>query len=80
MRGDRFEQVRGFNLTIMAGEEPEVCSRWRAVGRRTRRLDCELTPYDAATTPLATVADALPALESRVDGVFHRHGAAPERN
>ncbi len=45
-----FDEVGGFNPTVIAGEEPELCHRIRATGRRIVRLDHEMTLHDAAMT------------------------------
>lgn len=42
------EQVAGFDPTVVAGEEPELCSRLREQGWRFWRLDKEMTWHDAA--------------------------------
>jgi glycosyltransferase involved in cell wall biosynthesis len=43
-----FEQVAGFNPSVIAGEEPELCVRMRQVGWQIYRLDAEMTLHDAA--------------------------------
>jgi GT2 family glycosyltransferase len=43
-----FEEVGGFRLTLIAGEEPELCVRLRERGWRIWRLDAEMTMHDAA--------------------------------
>ena len=40
----------GFDPALIAGEEPELCSRLRADGWRIRRLDAAMTIHDAAMT------------------------------
>lgn len=44
--------VGGFNASIVAGEEPELCHRLRAAGWRIMRLDWPMTIHDAAMTRL----------------------------
>ena len=46
-RVDAFTQVKGFDPTVMAGEEPELCMRLRHAGWRFRRVACEMTLHDA---------------------------------
>ncbi len=53
MRVAAFEAVRGFNDTLIAGEEPELCLRMREQGFRIMRLDEEMTRHDAAITRLS---------------------------
>jgi len=50
MRVDAFAAAGGFQPTLMAGEEPELCSRLRADGWKIWRLDKEMTRHDAAMT------------------------------
>ncbi len=50
MRLKAFDEVGGFNPTLIAGEEPELCVRLRARGWRIERLDAEMTWHDAAMT------------------------------
>ncbi len=79
IRRRAFEQVKGFNPSVIAGEEPEMCVRLRAAGWRIRRLDCEMTLHDAAMTHWSQWwMRHLRAGHAFAEG-FHRHGAAPER-
>jgi GT2 family glycosyltransferase len=48
MRREAFDAVGGFNELIIAGEEPELCSRLRLRGWAIWRLDAEMTLHDAA--------------------------------
>ena len=50
MRVEAFEQVGGFNDSIIAGEEPELCVRFRQQGWKILRLDAEMTLHDAQMT------------------------------
>lgn len=45
--------VGGFDATLIAGEEPELCSRLGAAAWRIRRLDIDMTTHDAAMTRLS---------------------------
>lgn len=80
MRGAAFRAVGGFDPTVIAGEEPELCLRLRAAGWRIWRIDAEMTLHDAGLTRFgqwwtrarrAGYAYALGA---------HMHGATPERH
>lgn len=44
--------VKGFNETLIAGEEPELCHRIRRRGWLIRRIDADMTVHDAAMTRL----------------------------
>lgn len=50
MRAEALGQVGGFDPTLIAGEEPELCVRLRAKGWEVWRLDEEMTLHDAAIT------------------------------
>ncbi|WP_420339116.1 glycosyltransferase [Roseibium sp.] len=50
MRASAFVAVGGFNPGLIAGEEPELCVRLRALGWQVWRLDAEMTLHDAAMT------------------------------
>lgn len=50
MRVSAFRQVGGFDATLIAGEEPELCFRLREAGWRIERLGAEMTLHDAAIT------------------------------
>lgn len=50
MRASAFQQVGGFDPTVPAGEEPELCQRFRAAGWRIFRIDAEMTRHDLAMT------------------------------
>jgi GT2 family glycosyltransferase len=45
-----FEQVGGFRLGLVAGEEPELCLRLREQGWKVWRLDTAMAVHDAAMT------------------------------
>jgi GT2 family glycosyltransferase len=53
MRVAAFRQVGGFDGSVIAGEEPELCVRLRAAGWKIRRVDVEMTLHDAAMTRFA---------------------------
>jgi cellulose synthase/poly-beta-1,6-N-acetylglucosamine synthase-like glycosyltransferase len=47
-RVDAFRDVGGFDPTVAAGEEPELCQRLRAKGWKVLRLADEMTLHDSA--------------------------------
>lgn len=49
-RFDAFTAVNGFNETLIAGEEPELCLRIRAKGWGVQRIAADMTLHDAAMT------------------------------
>ena len=50
MRWMALQAVGGYNPTLIAGEEPEMCLRMRRAGWKIWRLDAEMTVHDAAMT------------------------------
>ena len=50
MRWPALEAVGGYDPTLIAGEEPEMCLRMRRAGWKIWRLDAEMTLHDAAMT------------------------------
>jgi GT2 family glycosyltransferase len=80
MRVEAFMQTGGFDPTVIAGEEPELCVRLHKAGWKVQRIDAEMTLHDAAMTRFrqwwrravrAGYAYALGA---------HLHGKPPERH
>ena len=47
MRRDALEQAGGFNESLIAGEEPELCLRLRKAGWKIWRIDKDMTRHDA---------------------------------
>lgn len=47
-RRGALEQADGYNEALIAGEEPELCARLRAMGWRIRHIDCAMTGHDLA--------------------------------
>lgn len=50
VRRSALEQVGGFDETLIAGEEPELCRRLRAQGHRIVHIDEPMTTHDLAIT------------------------------
>ena len=50
MRFTAFEDIQGYNSSLIAGEEPELCVRLRKNGWKIFRLDTEMTLHDANIT------------------------------
>ncbi len=50
VRARAFRQVGGFDPTMIAGEEPDLCLRLARQGFRIVRIDAEMTVHDAAMT------------------------------
>ena len=79
MRLAHFTAVNGFDPTLIAGEEPELCLRLRQHGWKIERLDAEMTLHDAAMTKFSQWWRR----EKRSGYAFaeaaHRFGHTPER-
>ena len=50
VRVDAFREARGFDATIIAGEEAELCLRLRQAGWRILRIGTDMAVHDAAMT------------------------------
>ncbi|MDF5713542.1 MAG: glycosyltransferase family 2 protein [Rhizonema sp. NSF051] len=50
IRAIALKKVGGFNSTLIAGEEPELCLRLRHAGGKIVRIDAEMTKHDARIT------------------------------
>lgn len=80
MRVAAVRAVGGFDETLIAGEEPDLCVRLRARGGAIRRIDAPMTIHDAAMTRFGqwwrrTIRNGFAYGEGSA-----RHGAAPERH
>lgn len=53
MRVAAVREAGGYSDHLIAGEEPELCSRLRGAGWKVVRLDAEMTAHDAAMTRFA---------------------------
>jgi GT2 family glycosyltransferase len=80
MRTEAFAEVGGFNPSLIAGEEPELCVRLRAKGWKIRRIDSDMTLHDAAMTRFSQWWQrAKRAGHAYAEGSA-LHGAPPERH
>jgi glycosyltransferase involved in cell wall biosynthesis len=80
MRVAVLQDVGGYNPTLIAGEEPELCVRIRAAGAKVWRLDADMTDHDADITQF----DQWWTRTRRAGHAFAEgaalHGAPPERH
>lgn len=80
MRVAAFQQVDGFNATLIAGEEPELCVRLRQNGSKIWRIDAEMTLHDAAMTRFRQWwKRAVRAGHAYAEGAS-LHGRSPQRH
>lgn len=76
-RAAPFHAAGGFDPSVVAGEEPELCLRLRARGHRVDRLPVEMTSHDAAMVSAWQWARrAVRAGHARAQGVW-MHGGPP---
>ncbi len=79
-RSPIFLEVGGFNAGMIAGEEPELCVRVRALGHKILRIDAEMTLHDAAITRFAQWwTRATRGGHSYAEGMA-MHGKGPSRH
>ena len=80
MRMDALAEAGGFDASLIAGEEPDLCLRLRRAGWEVHRIDAEMTLHDAAMNRLGQFwARARRAGHAYAEGAA-RHGAGPERH
>jgi GT2 family glycosyltransferase len=77
---EAFQKVGGYNPSVIAGEEPEMCVRLRQAGYEIWRIDAEMTLHDAAMTRFGQWWNrTLRAGHAYAEGAA-MHGAPPERH
>lgn len=80
MRLRAFDEVGGYDSTLIAGEEPELCVRLRRAGWRILRLDAEMTLHDAAMTRFGQWwRRSVRAGHAYAEGAW-MHGRSPQRH
>jgi GT2 family glycosyltransferase len=80
MRVAAVQAVGGYDPSLIAGEEPELCVRLRAAGWQIWRIDAEMTLHDAAMTQFGQWwKRARRSGHALAEGVA-LHGAPPERH
>jgi GT2 family glycosyltransferase len=79
MRAAAFRAVGGFDPTLIAGEEPDLCFRLRERGCAVWRIDAEMTRHDAAMERFGQWwRRAVRGGWAYAEG-YARHGDSPER-
>jgi cellulose synthase/poly-beta-1,6-N-acetylglucosamine synthase-like glycosyltransferase len=80
MRVAAWQKVGGFNPSLIAGEEPELCVRLRQQGWQIYRLDAEMTLHDAQMTRFGQWWKRfLRAGHAYAEGAW-LHGRSPQRH
>jgi len=75
-----FNEVNGYNPTVIAGEEPELCVRIRGLGYSVHRIDHEMTYHDAAMTRFGQYWQRAKRAGHAYAQGADMHGAPPERH
>jgi len=79
-RVSSLREVDGFDATLIAGEEPDLCLRLRRLGGRILRLDAEMTVHDADMHHFAQWWKRSRRAGYAFAQGAHRHGKGPERH
>ena len=80
MRISAFQEVRGYNPNLIAGEEPELCVRLRRLGWKILRVDADMTFHDAAMTKFSQWwKRSLRGGHAYAEGAW-LHGNSPEKH
>ena len=80
LRASVFRETGGFDDTLIAGEEPELCVRIRRRGWRIMRIDAEMTMHDARITRFSQWwKRSLRAGHAYAEGAW-MHGLSAERH
>jgi hypothetical protein len=80
MRVAALREVGGYDPTLIAGEEPDLCVRLRLRGWKVLRIDAEMTRHDLAMTRFGQWwRRAVRGGHAYAEGAA-RHGAPPERH
>lgn len=80
IRVSAFQQVDGYNPSLIAGEEPEMCVRLRAQGWTVWRLDAEMTSHDADITKFSQWWKRARRAGHAYGQGAYMHGASPARH
>lgn len=80
MRMAALDAVGGYDPTLIAGEEPELCLRMRAQGWEVWRIEAEMTLHDAAMTRFSQFWKRMRRGGHAWAEGAAMHGAPPERH
>ena len=80
IRANALREVGGYRDDLIAGEEPELCIRLRAVGWRLWRLPHDMTWHDAAMVDFSQWWRRTMRSGYAFAQGAHLHGAPPERH
>jgi hypothetical protein len=80
MRVSAFQQVQGFRVDLIAGEEPELCVRLRAAGWRVWRLSDKMALHDSGMSHFRQWWKRMQRGGYAFAQGADLHGAPPERH
>ncbi|MGS2718010.1 glycosyltransferase [Eionea flava] len=78
-RAHALRDVGGFSSQVIAGEEPELCYRWRQGGWLIERIDAPMTLHDAAMTSVSQWWKRCERAGHAYAQGFDLHGAGGEK-
>lgn len=80
MRAEALDAAGGYDETLIAGEEPELCVRLRQAGWKILRIDQEMTLHDATMTRFSQWwKRSVRAGHAYMEGAW-MHGRSPQRH
>lgn len=80
VRVDKLREIQGYNSSVIAAEDDEMCLRLRKLGGKILRLDAPMTIHDAAMTRFSQWwKRAIRCGYAYALGV-HMHGKGPEKH
>ena len=79
MRIAAVDETGGYDINLIAGEEPELCLRLRRNGWRIERIDTEMTLHDARITRFAQWWKRTSRSGHAYAEAMAMHGGGPER-
>lgn len=79
VRARAFLEVGGFNPSLIAGEEPELCLRLRQRGWQIHRLDADMAWHDAAMTRFGQWWKRMVRSGHAYAEGYAMHGRGPQR-
>lgn len=79
MRWEALDASGGYDPTLIAGEEPDMCLRMRRLGWKIWRLDAEMTVHDAAITQFGQFWNRMRRAGHATAEEMARYGKDPEK-
>jgi len=80
IRAVKLREINGYNPTVIAAEDDEVCLRLRKLGGKILRIDAPMTIHDAAMTKFSQWWKRAVRCGYAYALGAHMHGAPPEKH